>query len=104
MKATASFLFVGIGEPKQNRWMADHLAVFPGLVMLGVGAAFDFHAGRVKQAPEWIQSSGLEWLFRLLNEPKRLSKRYLLITPLFLPFWGMQWLKLRCLRLSNFAL
>jgi N-acetylglucosaminyldiphosphoundecaprenol N-acetyl-beta-D-mannosaminyltransferase len=103
LESNCDLLFVGIGEPKQNRWMADHLTAFPGVVMLGVGAAFDFHAGCIQQAPEWIQRSGLEWLFRLLQEPKRLWRRYLLITPWFLPRWGIQWLKMHCFRLSNLA-
>lgn len=70
--------------------MAEHRDCFPGVVMVGVGAAFDFHAGRVKQAPGWMQKRGLEWLFRLIMEPMRLWKRYILITPLFLPCWALQ--------------
>jgi N-acetylglucosaminyldiphosphoundecaprenol N-acetyl-beta-D-mannosaminyltransferase len=62
----------------------------PGVVLVGVGAAFDFHAGTLRQAPEWIQQSGLEWLFRLIAEPRRLWKRYLFVTPLFLPLWALQ--------------
>ena len=58
--------------------------------MVGVGAAFDFHAGRVRQAPAWMQRSGLEWFHRLMMEPRRLWRRYLLQTPLFLPLWFMQ--------------
>ncbi len=93
LESDCDLLFVGIGEPKQNRWMANHLSSFPGVVMVGVGAAFDFHAGRVRQAPPWIQNSGLEWLFRLFHEPKRLWKRYLLTTPPFLPCWAAQWIR-----------
>jgi N-acetylglucosaminyldiphosphoundecaprenol N-acetyl-beta-D-mannosaminyltransferase len=63
--------------------------------MFGVGAAFDFHAGRVKQAPSWMQKAGLEWFYRLLMEPSRLWKRYLLVTPFFLPLWAMQKVGLR---------
>lgn len=70
--------------------MWEHRDKLPGVVMLGVGAAFDFHAGRVKQAPPWMQQSGLEWFFRLLMEPARLWKRYLLVNPLFLPLWALQ--------------
>jgi len=103
LHSNCDLLFIGIGEPKQSRWMADHLASFPGVIMLGLGAAFDFHAGVQKQAPEWMQNSGLEWLFRLFNEPKRLWRRYLLITPWFLPRWGVQWLRLRCPRRSRLA-
>jgi N-acetylglucosaminyldiphosphoundecaprenol N-acetyl-beta-D-mannosaminyltransferase len=62
------------------------------VVMVGVGAAFDFHSGRVRQAPAWMQNRGLEWLFRLTMEPLRLWRRYLLVTPRFLPLWAMEWL------------
>jgi N-acetylglucosaminyldiphosphoundecaprenol N-acetyl-beta-D-mannosaminyltransferase len=89
-EAAPSLVFVGISTPKQERWMAEHRDVFPGVVMIGVGAAFDFHAGRVKQAPAWMQRNGLEWLFRLTREPSRLWKRYLLVTPVFLPCWAIQ--------------
>lgn len=83
-------LFVGISTPKQDLWMERHRDLVPGMVMAGVGAAFDFHAGRVRQAPGWVQRNGLEWLFRLAAEPVRLWKRYLLVTPAFLPLWAMQ--------------
>jgi N-acetylglucosaminyldiphosphoundecaprenol N-acetyl-beta-D-mannosaminyltransferase len=83
-------VFVGIGAPKQERWMAVHAAKLPGVVMFGVGAAFDFHAGRVKQAPVWMQRSGLEWLFRIYAEPRRLWKRYILTNPVFLLMWLLQ--------------
>ena len=86
----AEIVFVGLGAPKQERWMANHRAQLPGVVMLGVGAAFDFHAGRVRQAPRWMQRSGLEWLFRLGVEPARLWHRYVLLNPLFLAMWTLQ--------------
>ena len=88
----ARLVFVGISTPKQDFWMSRHRHCFPGLVLVGVGAAFDFHAGRVRQAPRWMQSAGLEWFFRLCAEPRRLWKRYLLVTPQFLPLWAWQWL------------
>ncbi len=75
-------LFVGIGCPKQEKWMADHKDKL-NAVMLGVGAAFDFHTGRVRQAPSWMQQNGLEWLFRFFMEPKRLWKRYAKHNPRF---------------------
>ncbi|HLH02109.1 MAG TPA: WecB/TagA/CpsF family glycosyltransferase [Bryobacteraceae bacterium] len=93
--ADPDIVFVGISTPKQEKWMYDHRHAFPGVTMIGVGAAFDFHAGRTRQAPAWIQRNGLEWLFRLLVEPARLWRRYLLITPRFLPLWA--WQKLRSL-------
>ena len=89
-RAATQLLFVGIGAPKQEHWMAEHCAVLPGVVMIGVGAAFDFHAGSIRQAPQWMQKAGLEWCFRLCSEPARLWKRYILQTPLFLPLWAMQ--------------
>jgi N-acetylglucosaminyldiphosphoundecaprenol N-acetyl-beta-D-mannosaminyltransferase len=92
----AEIVFVGLSTPKQEAWMFTHREQLPGVIMLGVGAAFDFHAGNVPQAPHWMQRAGLEWLFRLLKEPKRLWKRYLLVTPIFLPLWALQ--KLRLLR------
>jgi N-acetylglucosaminyldiphosphoundecaprenol N-acetyl-beta-D-mannosaminyltransferase len=75
-------LFVGLGCPKQEIWMAEHRGKIDA-VMLGVGAAFDFHAGTLLQAPAWIQSAGLEWLFRFFVEPQRLWKRYLFHNPRF---------------------
>jgi N-acetylglucosaminyldiphosphoundecaprenol N-acetyl-beta-D-mannosaminyltransferase len=75
-------LFVGLGCPKQEIWMAAHIDRIQ-VVMLGVGAAFDFHASKIRQAPNWLQNKGLEWLFRLFTEPGRLWKRYLKQNPRF---------------------
>jgi N-acetylglucosaminyldiphosphoundecaprenol N-acetyl-beta-D-mannosaminyltransferase len=75
-------LFVGLGCPKQERWMATHRDVLP-CVQAGVGAAFDFIAGAKRQAPAWIQKAGLEWAFRLATEPRRLWRRYLHNNPRF---------------------
>jgi len=86
----ADIVFVGTGMPKQERWMYEHRHLLPGVVMLGVGAAFDFHAGRVRQAPAWMQKRGLEWLFRLCMEPARLWKRYIVLNPLFLGLWLLE--------------
>ncbi len=95
----ADLVFVGIGTPKQEKWMYGHRRRLPGVTLIGVGAAFDFHAGRTSQAPGWMQGSGLEWLFRLVAEPRRLWKRYLLVTPRFLPLWALQ--KLRTIQWFN---
>jgi N-acetylglucosaminyldiphosphoundecaprenol N-acetyl-beta-D-mannosaminyltransferase len=78
----ARILFVGLGCPKQELWMARQRGRLP-LVMLGVGAAFDFHAGVKRQSPPWLQKLGLEWLYRLLQEPRRLWRRYLCNNPRF---------------------
>ena len=75
-------MFVGLGCPKQERWMAAQRGEVPA-VMLGVGAAFDFHTGAVRQAPRWVQVIGLEWLYRFSQEPGRLWKRYAIHNPRF---------------------
>lgn len=85
----ARILFVGLGCPKQERWMAEHRGKIPA-VMLGVGAAFDFHAGRIRQAPRWMQNIGLEWFFRLCMEPRRLWRRYLKHNPRFIFLFALQ--------------
>jgi len=72
------FLWVGIGAPKQEMWMKDHQEKIKGTVMLGVGAGFNFFAGTLDKAPEWMEKASLEWLFRLTKEPKRLWRRYVL--------------------------
>jgi N-acetylglucosaminyldiphosphoundecaprenol N-acetyl-beta-D-mannosaminyltransferase len=77
-------VWVGISTPKQERWMSEHWRRLEAPVLIGVGAAFDFHAGLKKQAPRWMQKSGLEWLFRLASEPTRLWRRYLVNNPTFL--------------------
>jgi N-acetylglucosaminyldiphosphoundecaprenol N-acetyl-beta-D-mannosaminyltransferase len=81
-KSGARILFVGLGGAKQDLWMAEHRGRVPA-VMLGVGAAFDFLAGTKPQAPRWMQGAGLEWLFRLATEPRRLWRRYLRQNPRF---------------------
>jgi N-acetylglucosaminyldiphosphoundecaprenol N-acetyl-beta-D-mannosaminyltransferase len=75
--------WVGLSSPKQERFMAENWLRLETGVLIGVGAAFDFHSGRVRQAPRWIQRSGFEWLFRLCTEPRRLGPRYLKTNPLF---------------------
>jgi N-acetylglucosaminyldiphosphoundecaprenol N-acetyl-beta-D-mannosaminyltransferase len=79
----ATLVWVGLSTPKQERWMAELRQRLHAPVLFGVGAAFDFHAGRVPQAPRWMQRTGLEWLFRLAMEPRRLWKRYLTNNPRF---------------------
>jgi N-acetylglucosaminyldiphosphoundecaprenol N-acetyl-beta-D-mannosaminyltransferase len=91
-QASPDVLWVGIGVPKQEKWMArmrDRLEV---PVMCGVGAAFDFHAGRVPMAPRWMQKNGLEWLYRTAQEPKRLLPRYLSTNPRFVASFARQYL------------
>lgn len=76
-------VWVGLSTPKQEVWMAEQRPHLNAKVLIGVGAAFDFHAGMVRQAPRWLQRSGLEWLFRLAIEPRRLGRRYLVNNPSF---------------------
>ncbi len=79
----ADFVWIGLGAPKQERWMAAHQGRVQGL-MIGVGAGFDYFAGNIKRAPMWMQKLSLEWLYRLLQDPKRLFKRYLVTNTKFL--------------------
>jgi N-acetylglucosaminyldiphosphoundecaprenol N-acetyl-beta-D-mannosaminyltransferase len=88
--ARPDVLWVGTGVPRQEKWMArmrDRLEV---PVMCGVGAAFDFHAGRVSQAPRWMQERGLEWIYRIAQEPRRLLPRYLYYNPRFVMAFARQ--------------
>lgn len=90
----ARILFVAIGCPKQERWMNAHRGRIPA-VMIGVGAAIDFHAGIVRRAPVWMQKIGLEWFFRLLTEPRRLWRRYARHNPRFIWLFTLQMLGVR---------
>ncbi len=76
--AAPDVLWIGLSTPKQERWMDEHRDKLRVPVMVGVGAAFDLHTGKVKQAPPWMRERGLEWLFRLMQEPQRLWRRYLI--------------------------
>jgi N-acetylglucosaminyldiphosphoundecaprenol N-acetyl-beta-D-mannosaminyltransferase len=80
---STDIVWVGLGTPRQEYWMAEHLNRIDAAVMIGVGAAFDIHAGLKKQAPLWMQQRGLEWSFRLATEPRRLWKRYVYNNPAF---------------------
>ncbi|HEX8369082.1 MAG TPA: WecB/TagA/CpsF family glycosyltransferase [Pyrinomonadaceae bacterium] len=91
-RAQPDILFMGLGCPKQENWMAAHKDKVKA-VMLGVGASFDFYAGNVKESPEWLGKLGLEWLYRLTQEPKRLWRRYLILNPRFMWLATVQLLK-----------
>ena len=82
--AQPDIVWVGLSTPKQEHWMSAHIKRLNVPVLIGVGAAFDFHAGLKRQAPHWMQINGLEWLFRLATEPRRLWRRYLINNPHFL--------------------
>jgi N-acetylglucosaminyldiphosphoundecaprenol N-acetyl-beta-D-mannosaminyltransferase len=94
----AEVVWVGIGVPKQEKWMARITERLPGCVLVAVGAAFDFHGGLIPQAPRWMQRYGLEWLFRLAHEPRRLGPRYLRYNPRFVIGFARQWARQRLLR------
>lgn len=80
----AQVVWIGLGSPKQDLWMARYRSHLTPPLLVAVGAAFDFFTGRQSQAPRWMQRSGLEWLFRLIQEPRRLWRRYLIYNPKFL--------------------
>jgi N-acetylglucosaminyldiphosphoundecaprenol N-acetyl-beta-D-mannosaminyltransferase len=89
-RSHAEVVWVGIGVPKQEKWMAQMRPELNAPVLVGVGAAFDFHAGLVPQAPNWIQEAGLEWAYRLAHEPRRLWRRYLRYNPRFVSAFARQ--------------
>jgi N-acetylglucosaminyldiphosphoundecaprenol N-acetyl-beta-D-mannosaminyltransferase len=91
----ADVVWVGIGVPKQEKWMDEMRPLLDAPVLIGVGAAFDFHAGLVRQAPNWMQDAGLEWAFRLANEPRRLWRRYTRYNPRFLAAFTRQFVNHR---------
>jgi N-acetylglucosaminyldiphosphoundecaprenol N-acetyl-beta-D-mannosaminyltransferase len=86
----ADVVWVGIGVPKQEKWMAEMRPQLTAPVLVGVGAAFDFHAGLVPQAPSWMQESGLEWAYRFAHEPRRLWRRYMRYNPRFVGGFARQ--------------
>ena len=89
-EARPDVLWVGIGVPKQEKWMARMRERLEVPVMCGVGAAFDFHADRISQAPDWMQRHGLEWTYRIAQEPRRLLPRYLYYNPKFMGAFARQ--------------
>ena len=89
-RSRADIVWAGIGVPKQEKWMAQVRPLLDTPLLVGVGAAFDFHAGLVPQAPDWLQVAGLEWAYRLAHEPRRLWRRYLRYNPRFLAAFAGQ--------------
>lgn len=94
-------VWIGLSTPKQERWMSEHVNKIHAPVLIGVGAAFDFHAGLKKQAPKWMQNHGLEWLYRLISEPRRLGKRYLINNPWFILLIFAQILHLKNYKIAD---
>ncbi len=90
----AKVVFVGLGCPRQEVWAYEFGRALQ-MPVFAVGAAFQFHAGRLSQAPKWMQNSGLEWFYRLTMEPGRLWKRYVFLNPAYVTLLGLQWCKLR---------
>jgi N-acetylglucosaminyldiphosphoundecaprenol N-acetyl-beta-D-mannosaminyltransferase len=99
--AKPDIIWVGLSTPKQEKFMAEYIERLDTTLMIGVGAAFDFHSGRVPQAPRWMQRSGLEWFYRLCREPRRLAGRYLRNNPRFIWLVVGQLLGLRHYTLEN---
>jgi N-acetylglucosaminyldiphosphoundecaprenol N-acetyl-beta-D-mannosaminyltransferase len=83
-RAQPHFVWVGLGSPKQEVWMAQNASSLPGSLCMGVGAAFDMHAGRIRRAPNWMRGIGVEWLYRITQDPSRLINRYAKVVPRFL--------------------
>lgn len=90
LELRADIVWVGLGCPKQEKWMLEHRDRLPGVLLVGIGAAFDFHTGDVQRAPKWMRDGGLEWLHRLASEPARLWRRYLILAPKFLALASWQ--------------
>ena len=99
--AKPDILFVGMSTPKQEKWIASNMQSFEVPVCIGIGAAFDFISGRIPRAPLFFQKTGMEWLYRLYREPRRLWKRYLLGNFIFLSHLGVAWLRFRLRLLSE---
>ena len=97
LRSGAKVVWVGLGMPKQELWMHRMRLRLPGIAIIGVGAAFDILAGRVRQAPPLVQRLGLEWLFRLIQEPRRLWRRYIFNNPGYVALAGLQ---IACSRLA----
>ena len=97
-EARPDVVWVGIGVPKQEKWMAHMRPRLEAPVLCGVGAAFDFHAGRISQAPSWMQERGLEWIYRIAQEPRRLLPRYLSYNPAFMLAFARQFARERLRR------
>lgn len=93
--ARPDYVWVGLGAPKQDHWVARQRPHLEAAVLLAVGAAFDFHSGGLRRAPAWMQARGLEWLFRLYAEPRRLARRYLVTNTRFMWLLAGEWLRRR---------
>jgi N-acetylglucosaminyldiphosphoundecaprenol N-acetyl-beta-D-mannosaminyltransferase len=94
-EARPDFVWIGLGSPKQDVWIAEHREKIRGCIMIASGATFDFFSGRIKQAPKWIRDSGFEWLYRLMKDFRRLWVRYSLYNVVFLVMFGLQLTGLR---------
>lgn len=94
-EAKPDFFWVGLSTPKQERFMAEYINKLPVKIMVGVGAAFDIHTGAIKDSPAWIKNAGLQWLHRLIQEPRRLWRRYLVNNPKFIYQAALQLLRIK---------
>lgn len=89
-RAQPDFLWVGLGSPKQDVWIAEHRKKIRGTIMVASGATFDFFSGRIKQAPQWVRDAGFEWLYRLTKDFRRLWVRYIVYNVVFVVAFGLQ--------------
>lgn len=100
-KARPDFLWVGLGSPKQDVWIAEHREKIRGTIMVASGATFDFFSGRIKQAPRWIRNAGFEWLYRLTKDFRRLWVRYIVYNIIFIVMFVLQVTRLRKFELAD---
>jgi len=94
-ESDVDIIWVGLGAPKQEKWIYDHYSTLNHGIMIGIGAGFDYLAGNISHAPEWMKNNSFEWLYRLIQEPKRLWKRYLVTIPIFIFFNILDLLKIK---------
>ena len=99
--AKPDIVWIALGCPKQEQWMVHYVGKIENAVLIGIGAAFDFHSGRMRRAPLWMQRYGLEWFHRLISEPTRLWRRYLILAPKFLVLTVVEILRERLRRISR---
>lgn len=92
--AKPDVVWVGLGAPKQEIWMAQNRHRLPGVTLCGIGAAFDFHTNRVKRVPVWMRNNGLEWAYRAMSEPRRLGSRYAKTIPRFIYLLSWQFFRM----------
>jgi N-acetylglucosaminyldiphosphoundecaprenol N-acetyl-beta-D-mannosaminyltransferase len=101
--AKPDIVWVGLGSPKQDVWIAEHREKIRGSILIASGATFDFFSGRIRQAPEWVRNAGFEWLYRLSQDFRRLWVRYTVYNVVFLAMFGLQLMKIRRFKAADYG-